>query len=131
MIAPPTEARNPAGSPSAYQPIPRPIACATKAPATPISEVMMNPPGSRPGINTFATIPTNKPINNVHNIVIRNFLSCWNLALPPLPTIRPRPLTVSPSPSPPHHQGTAKAAGRDAHLEVRPDFRLSGRCIHP
>src|ERR1700731_3942743 len=34
-------------------------------PAIPISMVMMHPPGSRPGMRSFATAPMSNPITNV------------------------------------------------------------------
>jgi len=43
-------------------PIARPIQPPIKAPATPSNIVMMNPPGSRPGINSFASAPASPPM---------------------------------------------------------------------
>ena len=50
---------------SEYQPSARPMKPASNAPATPSSIVMMKPPGSFPGINSFAIAPTTKPMIKV------------------------------------------------------------------
>src|SRR5262245_31366845 len=49
------------GSPLRYHPAVRPMNPPSNAPATPSSTVTMNPPGSRPGVRSFATIPTSRP----------------------------------------------------------------------
>ena len=67
-MAPSTAARNPAGSPGAYQPAFCPTKLARKAPPMPRSVVMIKPPGSRPGIRNFATIPTTRPMSRVTTI---------------------------------------------------------------
>lgn len=61
IIAPIIEAKNPACCPGAYQPSARPSHDARRAPPIPISVVMMKPPGSRPGVRSFAIRPTIKP----------------------------------------------------------------------
>jgi hypothetical protein len=45
------------------------------APTIPITVVMMNPLGSRPGVMNFATKPARKPIMMVHRICIGLVLS--------------------------------------------------------
>src|SRR5438067_8447674 len=64
-IAPITEAMKPAGSPGSYQPTARPRYPATSAPAIPSRIVIRQPPGSRPGISSFATAPMIRPITIV------------------------------------------------------------------
>src|SRR6266403_2176467 len=64
-IAPITEAMKPAGSPGSYQPTARPRYPATNAPAIPSKIVMRQPPGSRPGISSFATAPMIRPMTKV------------------------------------------------------------------
>ncbi len=68
MIAPMIEAIKPTGSPSVYQPAARPMYPATKDPATPSSMVTMIPPGSFPGIKSFATAPTIRPMISITRI---------------------------------------------------------------
>src|SRR6266550_4701050 len=62
MIAPTIDARNPAESFGPYQPAARPIQNAINAPAIPSSVVMINPPGSFPGIISLAMSPTMNPM---------------------------------------------------------------------
>src|SRR5438270_7581318 len=64
-IAPITEAMKPAGAPGSYQPTARPRYPATSAPAIPSNMVMRQPPGSRPGISSFATAPMIRPMIKV------------------------------------------------------------------
>src|SRR6266550_8261838 len=64
-IAPITEAMKPAGSPGSYQPTARPRYPATSAPAIPSRIVIRQPPGSRPGISSFATAPMIRPMTKV------------------------------------------------------------------
>src|SRR5580765_7341811 len=56
---------NPTGSPSRYQPAARPRNPPSSAPAMPRRMVTMKPPGSRPGVTSFATTPTARP-NTIH-----------------------------------------------------------------
>src|SRR5918995_3937678 len=66
-----TEAMIPGPSPGlAYQPRARPRKPASRAPATPISMVTKNPPGSLPGIRNLAIAPTTNPMIKVHRIHI-------------------------------------------------------------
>src|SRR5262245_53448619 len=51
----------PAASPSRYIPSARPAKPPSTAPAIPSSIVTMIPPGSRPGITSFAMAPTTRP----------------------------------------------------------------------
>src|SRR5262245_55525547 len=60
-MAPTTDIRNPAPSLGPYQPIVRPNQPASSAPQMPSRMVMMKPPGSRPGMRSFATTPTIRP----------------------------------------------------------------------
>src|SRR5690606_33270912 len=48
--------------PASYHPMDWPSTPAIQAPAIPKRMVMMNPPGSRPGIRSLAISPTTKPI---------------------------------------------------------------------
>jgi hypothetical protein len=65
MMAPITDAMNPADDPSWYKPMARPIKVATKDPAIPSSIVMIIPPGSLPGIRSLAIAPITSPMINV------------------------------------------------------------------
>jgi hypothetical protein len=65
MIAPTTEKMKPAGCPSWYQPMVLPRNPARNDPAIPSRIVMMHPPGSRPGVSSFATIPMTPPMMTV------------------------------------------------------------------
>jgi hypothetical protein len=56
------DAKNPAVWPGRYNPSVLPRICAVNAPATPKSDVRIKPPGSRPGIRSFAITPTMKPM---------------------------------------------------------------------
>src|SRR5262245_2678012 len=68
---PTTAIAKPTGSPSPYQPAVRPMNPPTSAPTIPSSTVTMNPPGSRPGVSTFATIPTSRP-NTIQTMIPMN-----------------------------------------------------------
>src|SRR4029077_18104917 len=46
----------------------RPIQVPTNAPAMPRRIVMIQPPGSFPGINNFGMAPTTRPISGTHRI---------------------------------------------------------------
>src|SRR4029077_5860128 len=71
-VAPVIEAMKPAGRPGSYQPMARPRNPATKPPAMPSRIVIKQPPGSRPGISSFAIAPMTKPITSVPRIVAIN-----------------------------------------------------------
>src|SRR5919108_4779295 len=60
-MAPRSDIRNPAPSLGPYQPAVRPTKPPRRAPAIPSNMVTIKPPGSRPGINSFAIAPTIKP----------------------------------------------------------------------
>src|SRR2546423_11272518 len=60
-IDPTSAIMNPAESVGPYQPRLRPRKPPRTAPAMPKSIVTMKPPGSRPGITSFANAPTIKP----------------------------------------------------------------------
>src|SRR5574337_1890556 len=62
MMAPTTDAMNPADCPSWYQPTACPRYLARREPAMPMMIVTMNPPGSFPGMMNFAMAPTTRPI---------------------------------------------------------------------
>src|SRR3954470_24898393 len=57
-------------APDWYQPRARPMNPATSEPAMPSSIVMMTPPGSLPGMNSFANAPTTKPMMSDHKMCI-------------------------------------------------------------
>src|SRR5947207_1432022 len=61
MIAPKIDTRNPALSFGPYHPATRPRYPPMRAPAMPSRIVTMNPPGSRPGMSSFAMTPTISP----------------------------------------------------------------------
>src|SRR5947199_5956944 len=61
MIAPRIDIRNPALSFGPYHPAVRPMKPPINAPAIPSRIVTMNPPGSRPGMTSFAMTPTIRP----------------------------------------------------------------------
>jgi hypothetical protein len=63
MIAPSVDMMNPARWPGAYKPISLPTTPATSAPPIPSSMVTKMPPGSFPGMMSFASAPTINPIN--------------------------------------------------------------------
>ena len=78
-MAPIIDAMKPAGRPGSYQPMARPRNPATNAPAMPSRIVIKQPPGSRPGISSFAIAPTTKPIISVPRIVAINSICLCKL----------------------------------------------------
>src|SRR3954467_13998153 len=56
--------------PEWYHPSARPMNPATSEPAIPSSIVMMTPPGSLPGMNSFARAPTTNPMMSDHKMCI-------------------------------------------------------------
>ncbi len=54
---------------------------ATKAPAIPSKIVMKQPPGSRPGMRSFAIAPTTSPMMSVPRIPVMAFRVCENKSL--------------------------------------------------
>jgi hypothetical protein len=64
-MAPNADMIHPARWPGAYSPSILPMKPATSAPATPSSMVAKIPPGSFPGMMSFASAPISNPINNI------------------------------------------------------------------
>src|SRR5262245_57888955 len=68
----------------------RPMKPPSSAPATPSSIVTMKPPGSRPGVKTFAIIPTTSP-NTIHDRIPMSVLlahRAWSAIGSPGQTVR-------------------------------------------
>ena len=70
-MAPMTDAMMPGPLlPELYHPNARPTKPATNEPATPSSIVTMMPPGSFPGMKSFASAPATRPMMSAHSMLM-------------------------------------------------------------
>ncbi len=77
-MAPLTAMTNPTGPPDRYQPTALPIHPPSSAPALPNAMMMIDPPGSHPGIKSLATLPTTSPNRIQPNMCMAHLLEAFS-----------------------------------------------------